>query len=151
MSRTLGIDCSTKAVDLVFLDEDSQTARWHSIPLPKGIAGLRTIRWTYSWAAELEREGYIAVTELSNKTLVEHVRSYLESEDQSGSLSGSQWFPKSEMASGSLVPTPYGGEPEEPHSGLGTCYKVNSGACGSGAWLSSPLDAPPTESHSGGR
>jgi hypothetical protein len=64
----------------------------------------------------LEREGYITVTELPNKTLVEHVRSYLESEDLSGSLSGSQWFPKDEIVSGSLVPPPYRGEPGEPHT-----------------------------------
>lgn len=61
MPSVLGCDYSTKAVDLVFLDEDTDAARWHSLPLPKGIAGLRHIRHSYAWAAELEDVYLVAI------------------------------------------------------------------------------------------
>lgn len=61
MSRVLGIDYSTKAIDLVFLDESSDAARWHSIPLARGTAGIRQIRHAYSWARELEEVYLVAI------------------------------------------------------------------------------------------
>lgn len=61
MSSVLGIDYSTKAIDLVYLDETSDAARWHRIPLETGIAGIRKMRHAYAWAAELEDVYLVAV------------------------------------------------------------------------------------------
>ena len=62
MSAVLGIDYSTKAVDLVFLDENEDSARWHSIPLERGFDGIRKIRHAYAWQRELE-DVYLVVLE----------------------------------------------------------------------------------------
>jgi Holliday junction resolvasome RuvABC endonuclease subunit len=59
--RTLGIDYSSRAVDLCFLDADTLDAHWHSLPLERGIAGLRQIRYAYSWASELEDVYLVAI------------------------------------------------------------------------------------------
>lgn len=61
MSSVLGIDYSTRGIDLVYLDESTDAARWHHIPLSKGIAGLRQIRHTYAWGAELEDVYLVAI------------------------------------------------------------------------------------------
>lgn len=61
MSSVLGIDYSTRAIDLVYLDESTDAARWHRIPLEKGIAGIRQIRGGYAWAAELEDVYLVAI------------------------------------------------------------------------------------------
>jgi hypothetical protein len=61
MSRVCGIDLSTRSVDLVFLHETENAARWHSIPLERGIAGVRSIRRAYSWQAELEDVYLVAI------------------------------------------------------------------------------------------
>jgi Holliday junction resolvasome RuvABC endonuclease subunit len=61
MPSVLGIDARTRSVDLVFLDENVDAARWHSLPLEKGIAGLRQIRRTYAWAEKLEDVYLVAI------------------------------------------------------------------------------------------
>lgn len=61
MSYVLGIDYSTKAIDLVFLDESAEACRWHSIPLARGIAGIRQVRHAYAWARELEDVYLVAI------------------------------------------------------------------------------------------
>ena len=57
----LGVDFSSRAVDLVYLDESTDCARWHSIPLERGVAGTRQIRSAYAWAAELESVYLVAI------------------------------------------------------------------------------------------
>lgn len=61
MSTVCGCDFSTKAIDLVYLDESTDLARWHSLPLERGIAGTRQIRHAYAWARELEDAYLVAI------------------------------------------------------------------------------------------
>lgn len=62
MRRVLGIDYSSRSVDLVYLDETTDAARWHSIPLPLGVvAGARAVREEYAWSANLEEVYLIAI------------------------------------------------------------------------------------------
>jgi Holliday junction resolvasome RuvABC endonuclease subunit len=61
MASVLGCDYSTHSVDLVYLDEDTLAARWHSIPLERGIAGVRAIRHAYAWQEKLEDVYLVAI------------------------------------------------------------------------------------------
>ena len=61
MPSVLGIDYSSRAVDLVFLDESTDTARWHSIPLERGVAGARSVRQKYAWGSALDDVYLVAV------------------------------------------------------------------------------------------
>lgn len=59
--NVLGIDFSSSAIDLVYLQEDADIARWHRIPLEPGWQGVRKIRHSYAWAGELEGAGVYLV------------------------------------------------------------------------------------------
>lgn len=61
MSAVLGIDFASAAIDLVFLDETEDVARWHRIPLEPGWTSSRMMRHKYAWGSELEHAGVYLV------------------------------------------------------------------------------------------
>ena len=59
--NVLGIDFASAAIDLVYLDENEDVARWHRIPLEAGWTSSRKIRHAYAWRSELEGAGVYLV------------------------------------------------------------------------------------------
>lgn len=62
MSAVLGCDFASAAIDLVYLDETEDRARWHRIPLEPGWQSARKMRHVYAWGSELA-DVYLAAIE----------------------------------------------------------------------------------------
>lgn len=62
--KVAGIDFSTRAVDLVLLDEETTVASWHRIPLIEGrgtLAAARSLRGRFPGRSWFESEGVYLV------------------------------------------------------------------------------------------